>query len=697
MRRHDRATVRLTSHKPRWMQWAICSLFLLSADTAFSSERLFESVPDDAVAAILIERPRQDFPAKLIKPILGVAMPSRALATSVVNAVEHLPVPTLIGMYAPTRDGHRLDFFALVDLRNRAFDVDHFVEKYLVPVLEAGSKRSGRPFDRVDIDKTGEARRVTLKPAKKALFAYAVKDKRAFLSTRLPDVQHWCGGNWPERTWTGRSDVKRLLARLSDAAAISVVVNPEPLIRLIPRPEPNSNEDLVLRILAPTDVKAVAGELAWDQRGIRLKGLASLADPCRGMLGSIVGTSGCSTTLGILPDDFFAVGRIGFNSGASIVDGIYQITDTFDPAIAEEYRTEIAEFKNETGVNFTTEVLGGLSGEAVFGARVDFMKRPPIAWTVVCPLGEPERFADSVAKLEKYYGLKAATVPIGELPVRFVQDGGPIAWAIHDKRLIVAESPQTVGEIAKVDPKSVSGEPKRDNLRDCRKALGGGEQFCLLVDIEQFFEKAPIGAMMLGASGTKLLRGSNVGLSFSTRQHVAELNVCWSRNRKSADADVVSPDEPAEGDTFEMEALVSTLVEATGRGRDAAERTLVMANMRAVGQGLHLWAAEHKNQFPDDLSELVNDGLVTLAMFAKPGDESGPLRVEDIATLGNVIYRPGLSSTADPREILLAEKIDANAAGANFLFVDGHVEYVPEPEAGELIEKIKAGAAEVRR
>lgn len=678
----------------------IAMVWFVAESRGVADDRLLGAMPDDAAIGVLIERPRQDFPTRLIEPILHAAMPSRSVAVAIVKAVEKLTAPTLVCFNTPMLTGEKADFVVMLDLRNRAFDVDEFVEKHVVDVIESVWKSEGSSSNKLTINKSTEVRKATVDSGKQTLFTYSVKDKRALFSTNAIDVLHWRSGTWPKRAWGERGDVKSLLAKLSPDAAITVVVNPEPLIRLIPKPKPNSGEDLALRILAPTDVNAVAAELGWDKRGIRLRLLAALADPCHGMLGALSGSGGSSSTFGILPEDFFAVGRVGFNSGASIIDGLYRITDSFDPGISEEYRTEISEFENDTKVNFTTDVLGGLSGEAVFGVRVDFLKKPPIAWTVVCPLSDAERFKDSLAKLEKHFNLKAATVPVGELPVRFVQDGGPIAWAIHDKRLIVAESPITIGEIAATKPSTITGEPRRDALRDCRKALGGFEQVCVMADIEQFFVKAPLGAVFLGASGTKLLRGTSAGLSFSTRDRIAELQARWIKtarlDKKEAPARETTGEAGSNEDDFDIEPLVGLLVEATGNARSEAQRTVVMSNMRFIGQGMYIWAQSHKDQFPATLEELVSGGMVTLDQFANPRDGTGPKSAEDVTRDGNVIYRPGLSTASDPREILLAEK-NPQDGGASFLFVDGHVEFIPEPRATELIEQIKSGAAEIRR
>jgi len=695
--------IRRHSANRRFMQGLVSYLVLLaSVDRASASEQLFNAVPKDAALAILIDQPRQTLPTKLIEPILGVAMPSKTVANAIVKCVEHLPVPTLICIYPPMLKGEKADLFVMLDLGSRAFDVDEYVEKRLVPAIEAVWQAGIDPPEKFEIDKAKDVRRATVRSLKEPLFAYTTKDKRALLSTRPLDVLHWRSGAWPKGAWGDRTEVKSLLARLSKDAAVTVLVNPDPLIRLIPDPKPNSNEDLALRILAPTDVKAAAAEFSWDKRAIQFRVLASLADPCRGVLGALSGTGGSSNSFGILPEDFFVVGRVGFTSGASIIDGLYRISDSFDAAISEEYRTEIGEFQKDTGVNFTTEVLGGLTGEAVFGLRVDFMKSPPIAWTVVAPLGNAEQFADSTAKLEKHFGLKAATVPVGELPVRFVRDGGPIAWAIHDKRLIIAESPQTIGEIAAMKTSGISGEPRRETLRNCRKALGGFEQVCVLADVDQFFAKAPIGAMVLGANGTRLLRGTTAGVSFTTRDRVAELKLHWMKNAPSRDKKKNTAQDPSEepsndDDAFQLEPLVSLIAETTGNARSQAQRTVVMSNMRAIGQALHIWANDHKNQFPATLEELVTAGIVSIDQFANPYDGTGPRRAEEVTRDGNVIYRPGLTPSSDPGEIVLAEKSIVNGEGANFLFVDGHVEFIPEPQASELIEKIKSGAAEVRR
>ncbi|MBK8269101.1 MAG: hypothetical protein IPK83_12660 [Planctomycetes bacterium] len=61
------------------------------------------------------------------------------------------------------------------------------------------------------------------------------------------------------------------------------------------------------------------------------------------------------------------------------------------------------------------------------------------------------------------------------------------------------------------------------------------------------------------------------------------------------------------------------------------------------------------------------------------------------------MYRPGLNHNSPPDEIVLAEKAIFAGNGANFLFVDGHVEFIAEPRASEIIEQIKSGAESVKR
>jgi len=66
-----------------------------------------------------------------------------------------------------------------------------------------------------------------------------------------------------------------------------------------------------------------------------------------------------------------------------------------------------------------------------------------------------------------------------------------------------------------------------------------------------------------------------------------------------------------------------------------------------------------------------------------------------------VIYRPGLNqsnlngATMGTTAILAEREVHDN--GINVLFVDGHTEWVEQPRASEILEEIKAAAAETKR
>jgi len=685
--------------------WVIVCLGLLVAP-ARAADRLWELMPDDAAVAVMLDQPHKDLPAALIRPILEATIRQPSLAKAVVEAFERLPGPTMVGGFVTKRsprsgESERLDGFMVVEFKGRAFDFDAYVEKQLLPLLKAGMESEGRPAVEFDIDKKGDARRVAVKGKKESPFAYAIKDGRALLSTRQTDVQHWLAGQWPERPWMKQPGVKDMLGQLSKDAAVRVLVNPAPLIRLIPEPKPNSAEDLMLRILAPTDVRAGAGELIWDRRGIRLRLLAALAPECKGVAGVFAGAAGPSATMGIFPDDYFVVGRTAFSSGAAIVNGLYRVTDSFDPEISKEYREEAGEFQKDTGVDFTGDVLGGLTGEAVFGVRVDFLKKPPVAWAVVCPLKDEVRFADALGRLETHFGLTAKTVPMDELPIRLATEVGPFAWLVRDKRLIMAESPMTVAEVARNGKgDKFGGTPVRTALADCRKNLGEVDQVCVLADLEQLFAKAPMVGMAVGAKGTQLLRGTSVGVSVGTKEHVVECVAAWSRNRA---ADGEKEGEPkqdeagaGESDGAMIQTVVEALTESIGNAEQQAKRTVSAANMRGIGQGLYIYASEHKDAFPDSLDVLIQDNNVSKMMFSNVYDGQSVDAIKSVDNDGFYLYRRGLTTNADPHEILLAERQVVNGEGANFLFVDGHVEFIAEPEASKLIEKIQGGEKEIR-
>ncbi len=113
-------------------------------------------------------------------------------------------------------------------------------------------------------------------------------------------------------------------------------------------------------------------------------------------------------------------------------------------------------------------------------------------------------------------------------------------------------------------------------------------------------------------------------------------------------------------------------------------RTTTMYALRKFAVPLLRYAAEHKEQFPKDLSELEPYGIAAQDLVNPARPEQSP---------GYVYIRP--TSMKDPQLIVMYEGYDKWDRGVNVLYLDGHVEHVnDEPRFLKQLEFTKKQNAE---
>ncbi len=287
------------------------------------------------------------------------------------------------------------------------------------------------------------------------------------------------------------------------------------------------------------------------------------------------------------------------------------------------------------------------------------------------------------------------------LPVKkaAVGNGVEIFLVVHGGAFILAGDKDTVAEIARRAAKGADGVPTSENLRACHAALGESNQLAVMLDIDRLCEKAPIVPIAAGPVLGPLLRQGSVGLMATVKEGVAHAELRWAtrsvgrtRDPAAGAAAVTSPPSGDQAVAVLAQALSASLVEA----RRQAKRVVSAANMRGIVQGLHMYASEHKGQFPESLAGLLRaTDAVNLKMLVSPYTGQGPSSIDEVDDKTYLIYRPGLATSSPVREIILAER-KTDGEGANFVFVDGHVEWIRDPIASELIEKIERGEETVR-
>ena len=136
---------------------------------------------------------------------------------------------------------------------------------------------------------------------------------------------------------------------------------------------------------------------------------------------------------------------------------------------------------------------------------------------------------------------------------------------------------------------------------------------------------------------------------------------------------------------------------------DVRRQARCAQNLRSIGQAMLLHAQENGGRYPDRPERLLFSPDMNAEIFVCPSSDhvpaTGPTTraVHDaVASGGHFSYvyvaKEMSAPQAGPSHVLAYEprdNHDAERPGINVLFGDGHVEYVTEPQASQLIQKLR--------
>lgn len=148
--------------------------------------------------------------------------------------------------------------------------------------------------------------------------------------------------------------------------------------------------------------------------------------------------------------------------------------------------------------------------------------------------------------------------------------------------------------------------------------------------------------------------------------------------------------------------LISILLPALNKARQAAQQVKCAANLKNIGLACQVYANSQRDAaFPDSLSTLFKAGGLPPSVLVCPASADTPSTATSSAQLAadlaagghcSYIYIGGLSATS-PGSMVLAYDNPADHGpghGINVLYVDGHVQWVAEPAASQLIQMTQA-------
>jgi len=269
----------------------------------------------------------------------------------------------------------------------------------------------------------------------------------------------------------------------------------------------------------------------------------------------------------------------------------------------------------------------------------------------------------------------------GDHTIHYVVIGGvpcPVApaWGFAGDRMVFGLFPQTVKvALNQVDPQTRAASIlDRPDFQNARQRLFSDKIQSFGFCDSQYFARLlyPLG-LMYSTAGCSMLSVGDVDLDFSAFPPVAKV-VEQARNTFgtcSTDEDGILYAQVGTGTTavaaVAVVALaVSILLPSLTRARELAKRAVSAANLRGIGVGMHIYANDHQERFPESLHELIEVGHITHEMLTSPRDREDAM---------SYVYITGQSAVNDVRNVVVYERIIGDE-GTNVLFLDAHVEWM---------------------
>jgi prepilin-type processing-associated H-X9-DG protein len=147
---------------------------------------------------------------------------------------------------------------------------------------------------------------------------------------------------------------------------------------------------------------------------------------------------------------------------------------------------------------------------------------------------------------------------------------------------------------------------------------------------------------------------------------------------------------------------IAVLLPSLSRTRGHSPRVRCASNLRQIGQGVEMYANEHRWAFPPDFATLLLTEDLTSDVFIclATGDERAQgattqaVAANLTAAAGHVSYvytGQGLTLNSPPNAVVAYEPLSNHRDGMNVLFVDGHIQWLNPKQGARLVAELAAG------
>ena len=355
------------------------------------------------------------------------------------------------------------------------------------------------------------------------------------------------------------------------------------------------------------------------------------------------------------------------SSLAQVADDVLSVLGGIDKRIADEYEQDRAEFRDDVGFDSHSEILSNFVDEWAVGFDISEAgsQTPLFAFK----LADETKFRSHFEAARRFFDLKVSNSVHAGTPVYVAErQRGQFAFSVVRGALVISQDVERVK--ASIDAaehrKSLADTKKyKESYEGCR---GGVSRFA-------YFNFAAFVDEVRGKEGYELFAGTLDSLA------ATGIGVYLRPVGRTIEAEL-----QLTGDVVQVAS--SSLAVSMRQARKQAQRQVSMANIKGLMMSCLIYANENKNQWPGSLKVLVDQGAVTSDILVSPYD-----RRRGGGNEPYYLYRPPVDtkSIKEPSRTVVICEPELHDGGANFGFLDGHVEWVEGTRATELLRIMKSG------
>lgn len=358
----------------------------------------------------------------------------------------------------------------------------------------------------------------------------------------------------------------------------------------------------------------------------------------------------------------------------AIADDVSAFATAIDPAIVEEYRQEVSEWREELGFDFHSEFLANLVREWAIGGEVGPDTEPMLA----VRLGSAATFTAQLHRLRMAYQLETTPDSHRGIAIEHAQrHNGTFSFAVVGDVLLVAATGDLLNSAidAYMDKTGLARTKAYD---EARRSLAGSSSKFVFVNIAAMLDVArQTGeADDMPAVFERLSTARALAIAVRPRDRAIAVDFAVTGDNVPGPANV----------------LATMLIPSFEAARRQSMRAVSMSNVKGILTSCMIYAQNNEKQWPRTLRELLASGTLgdpaqAARMLSNPYEPGEP------STKPYYLYRPlpDPQAVKEPWTQVVISEPGLHDGGAVFGYLDGHVGWITSPEADELLKAVQSG------